>query len=97
METKMSNEFATVDIHRAMDALGEIIGITTPDDILENVFASSASASRSNVPRETRMPTVIKPRIIIKSSSSEPVMPVSRQAWPLPEWVARRYCFPLVF
>ena len=39
METKMSNEFATVDIHRAMDALGEIIGITTPDDILENVFA----------------------------------------------------------
>jgi tRNA modification GTPase len=39
LKTEMSNEFVTVDIHRAMDALGEIIGMTTPDDILENVFA----------------------------------------------------------
>lgn len=39
LETEMSNEFVTVDIHRAMDALGEIIGITTPDEILENIFS----------------------------------------------------------
>jgi tRNA modification GTPase len=38
-KTEMSNEFVTVDIHRAMDALGEIIGVTTPDDILENIFS----------------------------------------------------------
>ena len=39
LKTEMSNEFVAVDIHRAMDALGEIIGMTTPDDILENIFA----------------------------------------------------------
>ena len=39
LRNEMSNEFVTVDIHRAMDALGEIVGLTTPDDILENIFA----------------------------------------------------------
>jgi tRNA modification GTPase len=35
----MSGEFAAVDIHTALELLGEIIGITTPDDVLENIFA----------------------------------------------------------
>ena len=39
LKNEMSNEFVTVDIHRAMVALGEILGLTTPDDILENIFA----------------------------------------------------------
>ena len=39
LKNEMSNEFIIVDIRRSLDALGEIIGLTTPDDILENIFA----------------------------------------------------------
>lgn len=34
----MSNEFVAVDLHRAVEALGEIIGVVTDDDILHNIF-----------------------------------------------------------
>ena len=33
----LSNEYSSCE--EAMDALGEIVGLTTPDDILENIFA----------------------------------------------------------
>ncbi len=35
---KMSGEFIAVDLHKAADDLGEIIGIVTSDDILNNIF-----------------------------------------------------------
>lgn len=36
---KMSGEFVTVDLHAALNFLGEIIGLTTPDDVLNNIFS----------------------------------------------------------
>lgn len=35
----LSDDFVSVDLRRAVDYLGEIIGITTPDDILNNIFS----------------------------------------------------------
>lgn len=35
----LSDDFIAVDLRRAIDYLGEIIGITTPDDILNNIFS----------------------------------------------------------
>ncbi len=35
---RMSGEFIAVDLHQAADDLGEIIGIVTSDDILNNIF-----------------------------------------------------------
>jgi tRNA modification GTPase len=35
----MSYEFAAVDMHQAMNSLGEIIGLTTSDDILQTIFS----------------------------------------------------------
>jgi len=35
----MSGEFIAVDLHEALNYLGEIIGLTTPDDILNNIFS----------------------------------------------------------
>ncbi|MCX6137582.1 MAG: tRNA uridine-5-carboxymethylaminomethyl(34) synthesis GTPase MnmE [Ignavibacteriales bacterium] len=39
VQRRMSFEFVAVDIHGAMDALGEIIGYTTPEDVLQNIFS----------------------------------------------------------
>ncbi len=38
IENKMSGEFISADIRKACDDLGEIIGIVTSDDILNNIF-----------------------------------------------------------
>ncbi len=38
IENKMSGEFISVDLRKAADDLGEIIGIVTSDDILNNIF-----------------------------------------------------------
>lgn len=38
ISNKMSGEFIAVDIRKAADDLGEIIGIVTSDDILNNIF-----------------------------------------------------------
>ncbi|MDE3057818.1 MAG: tRNA uridine-5-carboxymethylaminomethyl(34) synthesis GTPase MnmE [Bacteroidota bacterium] len=35
----LSSDFVAVDLRAALDYLGEIIGITTPDDILQNIFS----------------------------------------------------------
>ncbi|MDD8017134.1 MAG: tRNA uridine-5-carboxymethylaminomethyl(34) synthesis GTPase MnmE [Bacteroidota bacterium] len=35
----LSGDFIAVDLHLALDYLGEIIGLTTPDDILNNIFS----------------------------------------------------------
>ena len=35
----MSGEFIAVDLHSALNYLGEIIGLTTPDDVLNNIFS----------------------------------------------------------
>ncbi len=35
----LSGDFVAVDLRAALDYLGEIIGITTPDDILQNIFS----------------------------------------------------------
>jgi tRNA modification GTPase len=35
----LSDDFVSVDLRRAVDYLGEIIGITTPDEILNNIFS----------------------------------------------------------
>lgn len=35
----MGNEFVVVDLRNALDALGQILGETTPDDILNNIFS----------------------------------------------------------
>ncbi len=37
-EQKMSGEFISVDIRNAINSLGEIIGVVTTDDILNNIF-----------------------------------------------------------
>lgn len=36
----LSGDFTTVDLRVALDYLGEIIGLTTPDDILNNIFSN---------------------------------------------------------
>lgn len=38
IQNKMSGEFISVDLRKAADDLGEIIGIVTSDDILNNIF-----------------------------------------------------------
>lgn len=38
LQQGMSNEFVAVDLQRAADALGEIIGAVSDDDILHNIF-----------------------------------------------------------
>ena len=38
-EGKLSGEFIAVDLRAALNYLGEIIGITTPDDVLNNIFS----------------------------------------------------------
>ena len=35
----MSGEFIAVDLHSALNYLGEIIGLTTPEDVLNNIFS----------------------------------------------------------
>ncbi|TNF54248.1 tRNA uridine-5-carboxymethylaminomethyl(34) synthesis GTPase MnmE [bacterium] len=37
---KTSPEFLAVDLREALEALGEILGITTPDDILDTIFSN---------------------------------------------------------
>jgi tRNA modification GTPase len=39
LKNGMSDEFVAVDLRRAVDYLGEIIGLTTPDDVLNNIFS----------------------------------------------------------
>jgi tRNA modification GTPase len=34
-----SPEFLSIDLREALDALGEIIGQTTPEDVLDRIFA----------------------------------------------------------
>ncbi len=33
-------EFLSVELREAIDAIGEILGITTPEDILNNIFSN---------------------------------------------------------
>lgn len=40
LQNRMSGEFVAVDLRAAMDALGEIIGKVTSDDILNNIFSN---------------------------------------------------------
>jgi len=40
VDTKTSPEFLSVELRDALDAIGDIIGITTPDDILNKIFSS---------------------------------------------------------
>jgi tRNA modification GTPase len=37
---KTSPEFLSVELRGALDALGEILGITTPEDILNRIFSN---------------------------------------------------------
>lgn len=39
LSSGMSGEFIAVDLRDALNYLGEIIGLTTPDDILNNIFS----------------------------------------------------------
>ena len=39
LERGMSQEFAALDLRGALDSLGEIIGVTTPEDILKEIFS----------------------------------------------------------
>jgi tRNA modification GTPase len=39
LQGKLSGEFIAVDLRAALNYLGEIIGITTPDDVLNNIFS----------------------------------------------------------
>lgn len=39
LRSGMSGEFIAVDLHSALNYLGEIIGLTTPDDVLNNIFS----------------------------------------------------------
>jgi tRNA modification GTPase len=36
---KESGEFIALDLRRAIDAIGEIIGLVTTEDILDNIFS----------------------------------------------------------
>lgn len=38
MEKKVSCEFVAIDLREAMDALGEILGISAPDEVLDRIF-----------------------------------------------------------
>ena len=38
LESGKSAEFVAVDLRAALDSLGEIIGVTTTDDILNSIF-----------------------------------------------------------
>ncbi|MGA7161019.1 MAG: tRNA uridine-5-carboxymethylaminomethyl(34) synthesis GTPase MnmE [Bacteroidota bacterium] len=38
-EERLGNELIAVDLRSALDYLGEIIGLTTPEDILNNIFS----------------------------------------------------------
>jgi tRNA modification GTPase len=40
VDKKTSPEFLSVELRDALDAIGDIIGITTPDDILNRIFSS---------------------------------------------------------
>lgn len=40
VEDGLGGDFAAVDLRAAMNYLGEIIGLTTPDDILNNIFSN---------------------------------------------------------
>ncbi len=40
MKNRTSPEFLSVELREALDAVGEIIGITTPDDILNRIFSN---------------------------------------------------------
>jgi tRNA modification GTPase len=40
VSNRTSPEFLAVDLRDALDAVGEILGITTPDDILNKIFSS---------------------------------------------------------
>ncbi|NUN69283.1 MAG: tRNA uridine-5-carboxymethylaminomethyl(34) synthesis GTPase MnmE [Bacteroidetes bacterium] len=37
---ELGGDFVAVDLHAAVNYLGEIIGLTTPDDILNNIFSN---------------------------------------------------------
>ncbi|MBI5408575.1 MAG: tRNA uridine-5-carboxymethylaminomethyl(34) synthesis GTPase MnmE, partial [Nitrospirae bacterium] len=37
---KTSPEFLSVELRDALDSVGEIVGITTPDDVLNKIFSS---------------------------------------------------------
>jgi tRNA modification GTPase len=39
MKAGLSQEFAALELRSAIDALGEIIGAVTSDDILDGIFA----------------------------------------------------------
>jgi tRNA modification GTPase len=39
MQKKLSAEFISVDLHDALDAIGEIVGETTTDDLLGRIFS----------------------------------------------------------
>jgi tRNA modification GTPase len=39
LERKQSNDFTASDLHQAMNSLGEIIGVITTDEILNNIFS----------------------------------------------------------
>ncbi|KAB2925092.1 MAG: tRNA uridine-5-carboxymethylaminomethyl(34) synthesis GTPase MnmE [Bacteroidetes bacterium] len=39
IQQNMSGEFVAVDLREALNHLGDIIGLTTPEDILNNIFA----------------------------------------------------------
>ena len=39
LKTEKSEEFIAVDLRAAIDSLGEIIGIVTTEDILNNIFS----------------------------------------------------------
>jgi tRNA modification GTPase len=39
LNDKMSDEFVALDLRKAVDFLGEIIGIATPEDVLNNIFS----------------------------------------------------------
>lgn len=39
IQNKISGEFISVDLRKAADSLGEIIGLVTTDDILNNIFS----------------------------------------------------------
>lgn len=38
-KNRLGNELVAIDLRGALDCLGEVIGLTTPDDILNNIFS----------------------------------------------------------